>query len=174
MTEPGNGAGVLSRQSLFAWPAGFHALKAGLWNPQTPPPRAPCPLPPLLPGLPSVNPRPDGPYEGGRSRQGFRACSGQPLGQPLGAQHPIIIPPPSNRNYKHFVSTPVCPSSCAEGERLRSAEADSLPITPAAAIPHAATCNLPPRVTSGEAIPPSPEEVPSGSVAESSCETHWK
>ena len=138
------------------------------------PPGAPCPLPPLLPGLPSVNPRPDGPYEGGRSRQGFRACSGQPLGQPLGAQHPIIIPPPSNRNYKHFVSTPVCPSSCAEGERLRSAEADSLPITPAAAIPHAATCNLPPRVTSGEAIPPSPEEVPSGSVAESSCETHWK
>ena len=43
MTEPGNGAGVLSRQSLFAWPAGVHALKAGLWNPQTPPP--PCPHP---------------------------------------------------------------------------------------------------------------------------------
>lgn len=138
-------------------PCRLQYSKSWLLNPQ---------LSPLLWGPPPVNHSPVFPPWGGRSQQEFRACPGQALGQPVGAQHPITIPPPSDRNYKHFVSTPVCPSSRAEGKRLRSGKADSLPITPAAAIPHAVTCNLPARVTSGEAIPSSPEQVPNCSFAE--------
>lgn len=146
-----------------AWPGAEHIVGAQhtlspclaclLQVPESQPFKSTAPSPPL--GISSFNHSLARPCQGGPSCQGVQTHTGHALSSPVGAWHPILLPPPSNRNHKRSASTPHLPRQPRHGKAIEVRGGGQPTHHARRGHPSRGDMQSPPRVTSGEAIPSS-------------------